>query len=76
MRITGRYLVKPESTKKDQPEDNRRLSLIELSGEIQEFLSKSIASMPQVSNVRKKHFRLRVREICITVNLLILSLIY
>ena len=56
VRITGRYLVKPESTKKDQPEDNRRLSLIELSGEIQEFLSKSIASMPQVSNVRKKTF--------------------
>ena len=56
VRITGRYLVKPESPVKDQPEDNRRLALIEFSGEIQEFLSKSIASMPQVSNVRKKTF--------------------
>ena len=55
-RISGRYLVQPSTQLNSLPEENRKLVLIEESGQIQENLTRSIAAINQVVRVRKKTF--------------------
>lgn len=56
VRISGRYLVKPNELLNELPEEARRLALIEESGRIQEAITSAISEIERVINVSKKTF--------------------